>query len=90
MNDLVLANSVLWFGIVHRIIPLIWIHSLLLQEFLKEDPYTLEDIEKIIDESLQSIFSDSSTSLDVLKAAQHYKLHQVNFTDGAYFNNQVS
>ncbi|KAL2921100.1 Galactokinase [Bienertia sinuspersici] len=50
--------------------------ALAVQEFLKEDPYTAEDIEKITEESLQSIFSDSPSSLDVLNAAQYYKLHQ--------------
>ncbi|XP_058000872.1 galactokinase isoform X2 [Hevea brasiliensis] len=46
------------------------------KEFLKEEPYTAEEIEKIIEENLPSIFSNSATSLDVLKAAKHYKLHQ--------------
>ncbi|KAL2931546.1 Galactokinase, partial [Bienertia sinuspersici] len=41
---------------------------LAVQEFLKEDLYIVEDIEKITDESLQSIFSDSPSSLDVLNA----------------------
>ncbi|KAL2928124.1 Galactokinase, partial [Bienertia sinuspersici] len=41
---------------------------LAIQEFVKEDLYTAEDIEKITNESLQSIFSDSPSSLDVLKA----------------------
>ncbi|KAL2900701.1 Galactokinase, partial [Bienertia sinuspersici] len=41
---------------------------LAVQEFVKEDLYTAEDIEKITNESLQSIFSDSPSSLDVLKA----------------------
>ncbi|KAL8162217.1 hypothetical protein V2J09_013706 [Rumex salicifolius] len=49
------------------------------KEILKEEPYTAEDIEKITNESLTSIFSNSPTSLDVLKAAKHYKLYQVNF-----------
>ncbi|XP_010671022.2 galactokinase [Beta vulgaris subsp. vulgaris] len=49
---------------------------LAVKENLKEEPYTAEDIEKITNESLPSIFSDSPSSLDVLKAAQHYKLHQ--------------
>ncbi|KAF9674295.1 hypothetical protein SADUNF_Sadunf10G0112600 [Salix dunnii] len=46
------------------------------KEFLKEKPYTAEEIEEITGESLRSIFKNSSSSLDVLKAAQHYKLHQ--------------
>ncbi|KAL2920844.1 Galactokinase, partial [Bienertia sinuspersici] len=41
---------------------------LAVQEFVKEDLYTADDIEKITNESLQSIFSDSPSSLDVLKA----------------------
>ncbi|KAJ6357131.1 hypothetical protein OIU78_005086 [Salix suchowensis] len=46
------------------------------KEFLKEKPYTAEEIEEITGESLRSIFKNSPSSLDVLKAAQHYKLHQ--------------
>ncbi|CAK9145683.1 unnamed protein product [Ilex paraguariensis] len=46
------------------------------KELLVEDPYTAEDIEKITEESLQAIFADSPTSMDVLKAANHYKLFQ--------------
>ncbi|KAL8139625.1 hypothetical protein V2J09_005646 [Rumex salicifolius] len=46
------------------------------KEILKQEPYTAEEIEEIINESLTSIFSSSPTSLNVLKAAKHYKLHQ--------------
>ncbi|KAJ0980575.1 hypothetical protein J5N97_008830 [Dioscorea zingiberensis] len=46
------------------------------KEFLKEEPYTVEDIEKITGEALTSVFSNSSTSLDVLRAAKHFKLFQ--------------
>ncbi|EEF43117.1 galactokinase, putative [Ricinus communis] len=46
------------------------------KEFLKEEPYSAEEIEKITEEDLSSIFSNSPTSLDVLKAAKHFKLHQ--------------
>ncbi|OAY56156.1 galactokinase [Manihot esculenta] len=46
------------------------------KEFLKEEPYTAEEIEKITEENLPSLFSNSPTSLDVLKAAKHYKLYQ--------------
>lgn len=46
------------------------------KEFLNEQPYTAEDIEKIINESLTSVFANSATSLDVLKAAKHFKLFQ--------------
>ncbi|KAL9225484.1 hypothetical protein vseg_001401 [Gypsophila vaccaria] len=49
---------------------------LAVKEHLKEEPFTAEDIEAVTKESLLSIFSDSPTSLDVLKAAKHYKLHQ--------------
>ncbi|KAJ4836089.1 galactokinase [Turnera subulata] len=46
------------------------------KEYLKEEPYSAEDIEKITEEKLTSIFSDSQSSLDVLNAAKHFKLHQ--------------
>ncbi|KAM7484953.1 hypothetical protein LguiA_000962 [Lonicera macranthoides] len=49
---------------------------LAVKKLLKEEPYTAEDIEKITGGKLESIFSDSPTSLDVLKAAKHYKLFQ--------------
>ena len=52
----------------------------LLQELLKDKPYTTEEIEAITGESLQSIFENSSSSLDVLKAAEHFKLHHVLFS----------
>ncbi|GLT96969.1 hypothetical protein SLE2022_145580 [Rubroshorea leprosula] len=45
-------------------------------EYLKEEPYTAEEIEKITEEGLPSILRDTPTSLDVLKAAKHFKLHQ--------------
>jgi len=51
--------------------------SVFLKEFLKEEPYTAEEIEIITEEKLTSIFGDSPTSLDVLSAAKHFKLHQV-------------
>lgn len=50
-----------------------------LQEFLKEDPYNTEDIEEIINEKLSVVFASSPSSLDVLRAAKHFKLHQVSF-----------
>jgi len=50
-----------------------------LQKLLLEEPYTAEEIEKITGESLTSIFKSSQTSLDVIKAAKHYKLFQVDF-----------
>ncbi|KAK9287724.1 hypothetical protein L1049_016164 [Liquidambar formosana] len=49
---------------------------LAVKEFLKEEPYTAEEIENITEESLPSIFGNSPTSLDVLKAAKHFKLFQ--------------
>ncbi|KAK9182162.1 hypothetical protein WN944_025305 [Citrus x changshan-huyou] len=49
---------------------------LAVKEFLHEEPYMAKDIEKIIEEKLSSIFANSSSSLDVLNAAKHYKLHQ--------------
>lgn len=48
-----------------------------LQEYLKEEPYTAEEIEKITSKSLDLIFADSASSLDVIKAAKYYKLFQV-------------
>jgi len=50
-----------------------------LQKLLHEEPYTAEEIEKITGESLTSVFKSSQTSLDVIKAAKHYKLFQVDF-----------
>ncbi|XVE65491.1 hypothetical protein DITRI_Ditri08aG0004100 [Diplodiscus trichospermus] len=49
---------------------------LAVKEFLKEEPYTTEEIEKIIVENLPSILGDNPTLLDVLKAAKHFKLQQ--------------
>ncbi|KAK6254357.1 GHMP kinase N-terminal domain - like 6 [Theobroma cacao] len=49
---------------------------LAVKEFLKEEPYTTEEIEKITEKNLPSILGDNPTSLDVLKAAKHFKLHQ--------------
>ncbi|XP_059632822.1 galactokinase [Cornus florida] len=49
---------------------------LAVKELLKEEPYTAEDIEKITEDNLQSIFANSPTSLDVLKVAKNYKLFQ--------------
>ncbi|KAL0290250.1 UNVERIFIED_CONTAM: Galactokinase [Sesamum angustifolium] len=47
-----------------------------LQEFLKEEPYSSEEIEQIINEKLPTVFANSPSSLDVLRAAKHFKLHQ--------------
>lgn len=49
---------------------------LAVKEILKEEPYTAEEIEIITEEKLTSVFRDSPTSLDVLNAAKHFKLHQ--------------
>ncbi|XP_073308911.1 galactokinase-like [Primulina huaijiensis] len=46
------------------------------KELLKEEPYSAEDIENITNEKLQAIFAGSPSSLDVLRAANHFKLHQ--------------
>lgn len=54
-----------------------FLHLGLRQEFLMEEPYTAEDIEKITEQSLETIFAASPTSLDVLRAAKNFKLHQV-------------
>lgn len=49
----------------------------LVKELLHEDPYTAEDIEKITEENLPTVLGHSPSSLDVLKAAKHFKLYQV-------------
>lgn len=59
----------------------------LLQECLKEEPYTAEEIEKVTGEDLESIFRNSSSSLDVLKAAKHFKLYQVLISLSSLFSN---
>ncbi|CAN1281680.1 GAL1 [Linum perenne] len=46
------------------------------KEFLKEEPYTAEQIDNITGEKLTSILNSSASSLEVLKAAKHFKLHQ--------------
>lgn len=61
-------------SIFARLSILSYIH---VKEYLKEDPYTAEEIEKISEDKLTSIFAYSRTSLDVLKAAKNYKLYQV-------------
>ncbi|KAK8476516.1 hypothetical protein V6N13_137436 [Hibiscus sabdariffa] len=43
--------------------------ALVVKEFLKEDPYTVVEIEKITEKNLPSILCDNPTSLDVLTAA---------------------
>ncbi|XP_044484408.1 galactokinase-like [Mangifera indica] len=49
---------------------------LAVKDLLHEKPYTAEDIENISGEKLSSVFANSPTSLEVLKAAKHFKLHQ--------------
>uniref|UniRef100_A0A0D9W113 Galactokinase n=1 Tax=Leersia perrieri TaxID=77586 RepID=A0A0D9W113_9ORYZ len=46
------------------------------KKLLHEEPYTAEEIEKITGQSLTSVFQSSQTSLDVLRAAKHFKLFQ--------------
>ncbi|CAN6981740.1 unnamed protein product [Brassica oleracea var. botrytis] len=49
---------------------------LAVKEYVKEEPYTAEEIEKIAEEKLTSILNNDPTSLAVLNAATHFKLHQ--------------
>lgn len=49
---------------------------LAVKELLHEEPYTSEDVENITKEKVETIFAASPTSLDVLRAAKCYKLHQ--------------
>ncbi|KAI4338565.1 hypothetical protein MLD38_023609 [Melastoma candidum] len=49
---------------------------LAVKEFLHEEPYTAEDIEKITGEDLPLVLEHSPTSLAVLEAAKHFKLYQ--------------
>ncbi|VAH97560.1 unnamed protein product [Triticum turgidum subsp. durum] len=46
------------------------------KKLLHEEPYTLVEIEKITGQSLATVFQSSQTSLDVLRAAKHFKLFQ--------------
>ncbi|MCD7459489.1 galactokinase [Datura stramonium] len=46
------------------------------QESNNEEPYTTQEIENITKEKLETVFAASPTSLDVLRAAKCYKLHQ--------------
>ncbi|KAK7412867.1 hypothetical protein VNO78_04571 [Psophocarpus tetragonolobus] len=47
------------------------------KEFLKEEPYTADEIEQITGEKLTSSFSSNPAYLDVIEIAKQYKLHQV-------------
>ncbi|CAA6663659.1 unnamed protein product [Spirodela intermedia] len=58
------------------------------KEFLNETPYTAEEIEKITEEDLSSIFVNSPTSLDVLRAAKHFKLFQTSLR--SFFGNLMN
>ncbi|XP_009788882.1 galactokinase-like [Nicotiana tabacum] len=49
---------------------------LAVKELLHEEPYTSKDIENITQQKLETVFAASPTSLDVLRAAKCYKLHQ--------------
>lgn len=49
----------------------------LVQEYLKEEPYTAEEIENITGENLTSFLNINASYLEVIKAAKQYKLHQV-------------
>ncbi|KAJ7955261.1 galactokinase [Quillaja saponaria] len=50
---------------------------LAVKEFLKEEPYTAEDIENITQKDLPSVLGYNPSSLNVLKAAKDFKLHQI-------------
>lgn len=62
----IFISSIFWF-----------LHSGPQQEFLKNEPYSAEEIEKITEEKLETVFAASPSSLDVLRAAKNFKLHQV-------------
>ncbi|OIV95270.1 hypothetical protein TanjilG_07426 [Lupinus angustifolius] len=49
---------------------------LAVKEYLKEEPYTVEEIEKITGEKLTSFLGNNAAYVDVIKAAKQYKLHQ--------------
>lgn len=55
----------------------LWNNFHLAKELLHEEPYTAEEIEKITEENLPTVLGHSPSSLDVLKAAKHFKLYQV-------------
>jgi len=50
-----------------------------LQEYLKEEPYTAEEIEEVTGEKLTTFLNINASYLEVIKAAKQYKLHQVLF-----------
>ncbi|KAI5415552.1 variant 2, galactokinase [Lathyrus oleraceus] len=49
---------------------------LAVKEYLKEEPYTAEEIENITGENLTSFLNINASYLEVIKAAKQYKLHQ--------------
>ncbi|OIW20498.1 hypothetical protein TanjilG_13564 [Lupinus angustifolius] len=49
---------------------------LAVKEYLKEEPYIAEEIEKITGEKLTSFLGNNAAFVDVIKAAKQYKLHQ--------------
>ncbi|WVY89071.1 hypothetical protein V8G54_037991 (chloroplast) [Vigna mungo] len=49
---------------------------LAVKEYLKEEPYTAEEIEEVVWEKLTSFLGNNAAYLEVLKAAKQYKLHQ--------------
>lgn len=46
---------------------------------MHEAPYNTEEIEAILEEKLTTIMKKSPTTLAVLAAATHFKLHQVSY-----------
>ncbi|KAK8464922.1 hypothetical protein PHAVU_010G104600 [Phaseolus vulgaris] len=44
-------------------------------EYLKEEPYTAEEIEEVTEEKLTTFLSNNAVYLEVLKVAKQYKLH---------------
>ncbi|KAL2338930.1 hypothetical protein Fmac_013376 [Flemingia macrophylla] len=49
---------------------------LAVKEYLKEEPYTAEQIEEVIGEKLTSFWNNNAACLEVIKVAKQYKLHQ--------------
>lgn len=50
-----------------------------MQEYLKEEPYTAEEIEEVTGQKLTSFLNINASYLAVIQAAKQYKLHQVFF-----------
>ncbi|CAL0325433.1 unnamed protein product [Lupinus luteus] len=46
------------------------------KEYLKEEPYTAEEIEEVTGEKLTSFLGKNAAYVDVINAAKQYKLHQ--------------